>query len=84
MCGGRCKGCCGCPEFRAWHEGSAQAIPVEVRWPALGMVVEVIQAVPVKTWTIPDEVVYRIEYRGRVYALNGDQSSGKHYIEIGE
>lgn len=49
MCGGRCKGCCGRPEFRAWHEGSAQAISVEVRWPALGMVVELIQAVPVNT-----------------------------------
>lgn len=82
MCGGRCKGCCGCPEFRAWHEGSAEAIPVEVRWPACQMVLEVVQAVPVKTWTVPDEVVYGIAYKGRIYPLNGDQQPGKHYIEI--
>lgn len=72
-----------CPEFRAWHEGSAQAISVEVRWPALGMVVEVIEAVPVKMWTVPDQVEYGIEYKGHVYPLNGDEKSEKHYIEIG-
>lgn len=83
MCGGRCKGCRGCPEFRAWHEGRAAAISVEVRWPALGMVVEVIQAIPIQTSVIPDQAEYGIEYKGRVYPLNGDKASEKHYIEIG-
>jgi len=47
------------------------------------MVLETIQAVPVKMWTVPDQVAYGIEYKGRVYPLSGDQTSGKHFIEIG-
>jgi hypothetical protein len=83
MCGGLCKGCGGCPEFRAWHAGQAATIAVEVRWPACDAVLEVVQAAPVRIWAAAAEAQYGVAYKGRVYPLHGDKSSGRHFIEIG-
>jgi len=37
--------------------------------PACDALLEVVQAVPVQTWTVPDESVYGVSYKGRLYTL---------------
>ncbi len=68
MCGGHCRGCGGCPEFRAWHEGRAQAVPSRW-WPACDALLEVVQAVPRPDLDRTHESVYGVSYKGRLYTL---------------